>query len=167
MIPYLNILGKRVSIAAQWRRRVLVVAKYVLFVALLRGTWFLDQWKLLSEFVFALFFLTIVWLSRTVRFPADERELHALERSRRYASRVVLILIFFTGTCVFGQRLRQFQEWDHAWSMPSHHPDLGDNNLAVLIISTLFIASDLHYSIVLWTEPDMEPADEGSRETSE
>jgi len=59
----LILLGKRIDMASQPRRRRLVVLIYGTFAALMAAGWFLDHWGLLSSM---LILLAVPYVSRTV-----------------------------------------------------------------------------------------------------
>jgi hypothetical protein len=171
----LGLMGKSPQLASRSRRRWLVDLIYALFAVCLIASWLIDRWSLSSVISILVVLLPSFWILRLTTKPQagylpDERELRWRDRAHFYAYRAVVILIVVVFTNVMAQRDRFLQHRAylkflqheiplHAWNpqllqplCPSHAEDF----LWGAVVVTLFIASTLPESLILWFAPDME-----------
>ena len=185
----LVLLGKRIDMAPQMRRRTLVIAIYTVFAALFAAFWMADQWRGSSSWIiWAAIFACRLFLGgyapggllkpfnnkppKTSEAPPpylllklrayqpasaddsayrnDERELHQRDHAHYLAWQAMSLTALVP---MLVESVRHFlPSWLEAPHMTVEQVYYGCGLVAIFLFLTL------PQAILLWAEPDMEPA---------
>ena len=182
----LVLMGKRLDMASQLRRRTLVVSIYAALAALMTGLWLLDHWHVTGVYMlFATMLVNRLFLGGQY-FGGLVKPFNN-KAPRRYAEPPLLVLLKFGLYPVpepenhYRNDERELHQRDHAhyiayqslavvlavvwlltnWKM--HEPRIlawapvsADLLLYGFVLAAIIAAFTLPQAILLWTEPDMD-----------
>ncbi len=187
----LVLMGKRIDMSAQKRRRMLVVLIYAAIAALITAMWFLDHWHRTGIWIFwAAFIACYVFLGGRNSYGGLVKPFHN-KRTKTYNGQSFLMLRLGTYLPIPGEGSnylndeRELHQRGNAhykayqviglavvmiWGVALYHMDhpqwfrripmSPDELYYGLLLIVIVLVLTLPQSILLWTEPDMEPAPE-------
>ena len=186
----LVLMGKRVDMAPQARRRTLVILIYAALALLMAGLFLADRWRTTGYYlVFATMLINRLFLGgydfgglirpfngkaprrndqpppflllalRVYQPPppdasyrSDERELQQRDRAHYTAYQAITVVLM---------PLWLLSQWStFTPRLLAHIPISPSLFIYGLVLATIIVALTLPQSILLWSEPDMEPNDE-------